>query len=108
VSMVGDITADFSQRNKVRLGPGKFFQPTKGLRALLAKTGTYTKTLRQPSTHIFSRPFYVRSFVEVVKSRNKVMVAQGNGARGGGGREVGFAPGFRPWLWCMEGTWGMA
>ena len=86
--------------DRVELGPGKFFRPTKGLCALFLRTGTKRKPRCTPKPPPSPSSSLRRSFVDVVRE-GKDMAGQGPGNGGnfgehGGGRGAGFNPGFNP------------
>lgn len=97
----GGSTTGSKQIDKVFLGPGKFFRPTKGLCALFARTGTRLRFRKPPpAPPVPSHATRPRSFAEVV-SGGRRMAAPGNGGFGRGGRgrgsfDPGFQPGFNP------------
>lgn len=83
-----------SQSDRIRLGPGKWFRPTKGLISLFARSGLKPRSRKlQPP----SRPTATISYAAVVR-RGKAMAAHGGRGFGGqgGGRGWGFAQGFHP------------
>lgn len=79
---------------KLEIGPGKFFRPTKGLCALFSRTGTLP-TLR--SRHR-KPPVARRSYADAVKTGPMAYQNHGNdnGPARGGGPPAGFFPGFNP------------
>ena len=91
--------------DRIQIGPGKFFRPTKGLCALFSRTGTRRRPRVPPYQPPSRETILRRSFAEVVRV-GKPMAAQGGGngggsdgrggGRGGEGYNLGFNPGFNP------------
>ena len=86
--------------DRVELGPGKIFRPTKGLCALFLRTGTKRKPRCTPKPPPSPSSSQRRSFADVVRE-GKDMARQGSGNGGnfgehGGGRGIGFNPSFNP------------
>ena len=96
----GTVRAFSGCAERVQIGSGKFFRPTKGLCALFRRTGTRRSPIvTKPPPVAYttpSRPW----FADVVRA-GKQMAAQGSGHGGdhgarGGGRGAGYNPGFHP------------
>lgn len=84
--------------DRIKLGPGKFYQPTKGLCALFSRTETKIWQHRIPLQPPPPAPL-TRSFAAVVREGRSMAAQEGNGGgygAHGGGRGTGFNPGFQP------------
>ena len=94
----GTVRAFSGCAERVQIGSGKFFRPTKGLCALFRRTGTRrSPIITKPPPAAYTTPSRP-SFADVVRA-GKQMAAQGSGHGGdhgarGGGRGRGTTPGF--------------
>lgn len=85
--------------DRIKLGPGRFFRPTKGLIALLSRTGSLCKKKENSNPNSQPPPSSTRhrTFAQVVREGSMAAQGRGDGSFGNhGGGDHGFNPGFHP------------